>query len=58
MGISYPATHFSAELLLAVSRLGHLERYRDKIKMMYQPGDCKWQAISWLANAQCSLLTF
>jgi hypothetical protein len=44
-----PAAPFSAELLLAVSRLGHLERYREEIKMVYQPGDYTRQAISLLA---------
>jgi hypothetical protein len=29
---------FSAELLLATTRLGHLERYRDEVQQLYEPG--------------------
>jgi hypothetical protein len=29
---------FSAELLLATTRLGHLERYREELQQLYEPG--------------------
>jgi hypothetical protein len=29
---------FSAELLLATTRLGHLERYREEVQQLYEPG--------------------
>lgn len=29
---------FSAELLLATTRLGHLERYREEVQLLYEPG--------------------
>lgn len=34
------STHcaFSAELLLATTRLGHLERYREEVRQFYEPG--------------------
>jgi hypothetical protein len=36
--IPLPYAPFSAELLLAVARLGHLERYRQEVAMFHEPG--------------------